>query len=95
MWTPSVQLPAPSAYWPQAVLHRLRISGSDAAIEVDGYEKRAARQSLDYDNDRANALTLAGWTLLRFGWTKVRHQPEEVARAILVRLGQLGYPLRW
>jgi len=65
------------------------------AIEVDGYEKRAARQSLDYDNDRANALTLAGWTLLRFGWTKVRHQPEEVARAILVRLGQLGYPLRW
>jgi very-short-patch-repair endonuclease len=61
------------------------------AIEVDGYEKRAARASLDYDNERANALTLAGWTLLRFGWTKVRHQPESVARDILIRLAQLGH----
>ena len=64
------------------------------AIEVDGYEKRAARESLDYDNERANALTLAGWTLLRFGWDRVRNRPEEVARAILVRLGQLGYQFR-
>jgi very-short-patch-repair endonuclease len=64
------------------------------AIEVDGYEKRAARASLDYDNERANALTLAGWTLLRFGWTKVRAEPEQVARDIVIRLGQLGYPFR-
>lgn len=64
------------------------------AIEVDGYEQRAARESLDYDNERANALTLAGWTLLRFGWTKVRKEPERVARDILVRLGQLGYSFR-
>ena len=64
------------------------------AIEVDGYEQRAARESLDYDNERANALTLAGWTLLRFGWTRVRTQPEEVVKAILIRLGQLGYPFR-
>lgn len=64
------------------------------AIEVDGYEQRAERQSLDYDNERANALTLAGWTLLRFGWTKVRKQPERVAQDILIRLGQLGYSSR-
>lgn len=64
------------------------------AIEVDGYEQRAAKESLAYDNDRANKLVLAGWTILRFGWDKVVNDPAIVAAEILLKLGQLGHVAR-
>jgi very-short-patch-repair endonuclease len=61
------------------------------AIEVDGYEKRASKDSLAYDNDRQNQLSLAGWNFLRFGWDRVVDTPALVAAQVLMRLGQLGY----
>jgi hypothetical protein len=61
------------------------------AIEVDGYENRASRQSLDDDDARANKLVLAGWTLLRFTWTRVINDPQGVAAEVLTLLGRLGY----
>jgi very-short-patch-repair endonuclease len=61
------------------------------AIEVDGYQQRAAKESLAYDNDRANKLVLAGWTILRFGWDSVVRDPSGVATEILLKLGQLGH----
>jgi very-short-patch-repair endonuclease len=61
------------------------------AIEVDGYEQRASKESLAYDNFRANQLVLAGWTILRFGWDRVVNDPAGVAAEILLKLGQLGY----
>ena len=64
------------------------------AIEVDGYEKRKSRESLAYDNERANALVLAGWTILRFGWDAVQNDPASVAAAILLKLAQLEYAAR-
>ncbi len=61
------------------------------AIEVDGYQQRAAKESLAYDNHRANQLVLAGWTILRFTWERVVSDPAGVASEILLKLGQLGY----
>jgi Protein of unknown function (DUF559) len=61
------------------------------AIEVDGYQQRASAESLAYDNNRANQLVLAGWTILRFGWERVGNDPAGVAAEILLKLGQLGF----
>ena len=61
------------------------------AIEVDGYEKRASAEALTYDNERANQLVLAGWTVMRFTWAHVLNDPARVASHIKLKLGQLGY----
>jgi very-short-patch-repair endonuclease len=64
------------------------------AIEVDGYQQRSSKESLAYDNNRANQLVLAGWTILRFGWDRVVNDQAGVAAEILLKLGQLGYRFR-
>jgi very-short-patch-repair endonuclease len=64
------------------------------AIEVDGYEKRAERRSLDYDDWRQNLITADGWSILRFTWTQVKNDPSFVAAQIIERLGALRYDLR-
>jgi hypothetical protein len=61
------------------------------AIEVDGYDKRRSRASLDHDVDRQNLLSLAGWTFLRFTWPRIVHDPGGVAAEIIQALGRLGY----
>jgi hypothetical protein len=61
------------------------------AIEVDGYEKRASRESLDNDAQRGVMLTLAGWTVVHFTWTRVVNDPRGVAADILTLLGNRGY----
>ena len=61
------------------------------AVEVDGAEKRLSAESLAYDNARANQLTLAGWTFMRFMWAEIQNEPARVAGEILMKLGQLGY----
>jgi hypothetical protein len=64
------------------------------AIEVDGYEKRAERASLDYDDRRQNLITSAGWSILRFTWTQIKLDPGGVASQIIHRLGALLYDFR-
>ncbi|MEY2447982.1 MAG: hypothetical protein QOH79_1458 [Acidimicrobiaceae bacterium] len=61
------------------------------AIEVDGYEKRASRESLDKDAQRGVMLTLAGWTVVHFTWTRIVNDPAGVAADILTLLGNRGY----
>jgi very-short-patch-repair endonuclease len=61
------------------------------AVEVDGYETHSSPEALAADHVRANQLVLAGWTVLRFAWTHVLHDPAGVAGQILLKLGQLGY----
>lgn len=61
------------------------------AIEVDGYEKRQSKESLDADDRRSNLLTLEGWTILRFTWTRVLFDAPGVASDILAILGKCGY----
>lgn len=64
------------------------------AIEVDGYEKRMARESLDRDAERGRKLALAGWQILRFTWTQVVGDPAGVAREILALLGMQAAGIR-
>jgi hypothetical protein len=61
------------------------------AIEVDGYDSRRSRRSLDYDVDRQNLLTMAGWVVLRFTWTRIKNDPAGVAADIIATLGRLGH----
>jgi hypothetical protein len=61
------------------------------AIEVDGYEQRRNRETLDRDDFRQNQLVLDGWQFLRFTWWRVTHDPAAVAAEILALLGNLGY----
>jgi len=57
------------------------------AIEVDGYESHTSLQAFRRDRDRQNRLVAMGWTVLRFTWDDVVHDPTRVARAITNVLG--------
>jgi len=52
------------------------------AIEVDGYEWHTSLHAFRHDRDRQNRLVAMGWTVLRFTWDDVRHDPARVARSI-------------
>jgi len=52
------------------------------AIEVDGYESHTSLQAFRRDRDRQNRLVAMGWTVLRFTWHDVGHEPTRVARTI-------------
>jgi hypothetical protein len=39
---------------------------------------------LEADEERRNALTECGWTILEFGWRIIHHRPDAVARRISV-----------
>jgi very-short-patch-repair endonuclease len=80
--------------------HEVRIGGRtyriDAAypdlklaIEVDGYAKRASPEAMARDLARQNALVLAGWTILRFPWSRVVGDPSSVAEEIMRALWSL------
>jgi hypothetical protein len=53
------------------------------ALEADSYEFHG-REPKDHNRDcsRYNALTVAGWAVLRFTWEQVMHSPEYVVRTI-------------
>ncbi|HVN52029.1 MAG TPA: type IV toxin-antitoxin system AbiEi family antitoxin domain-containing protein [Acidimicrobiales bacterium] len=52
------------------------------AIEVDGFETHATAHGFVRDRVRGNELALLGWTVLRFTWHQVIHQPDYVAGVI-------------
>jgi very-short-patch-repair endonuclease len=81
--------------------HEVRIGGRtyriDAAypdlklaIEVDGYAKRASPEAMARDLARQNALVLAGWTILRFPWSRIVGDPSSVAEEIMRALWSLA-----
>jgi hypothetical protein len=53
------------------------------AIELDGYDKRRSRASLDSDARRGRALLHAGWKVAHFTWTDITVDPHGVAVEIL------------
>ncbi|WP_245644408.1 DUF559 domain-containing protein [Nocardioides jensenii] len=59
------------------------------AIEADSYTFHGM-EPRDHDRDclRYNALTLAGWTVLRFTWTQVMTNPEQVAHTLRAWLAE-------
>lgn len=54
-------------------------------VEVDG---RVAHQDFDADRERLNALTLAGFTVLRFSWQQLVRRPWYVREQIEAALRQ-------
>lgn len=62
---------------PGRVLHPdLTVRGIPVAIEVDGYGAHHDRRSLDLDQRKHNAYSLAGWVVLRIGWTRLARDWE-------------------
>ncbi len=45
------------------------------AIEIDGWAHHRSKQRRDNDMRKSNALTAAGWRVLRFSWEDVNHRP--------------------
>jgi very-short-patch-repair endonuclease len=58
------------------------------AVEVDGWDAHRGRVAFQRDRTKSNALTLAGWTVLRFTWTDVTRRPRETAAHIRTALGR-------
>lgn len=52
------------------------------AIEVDGWAWHSDVERFRRDRQRQNALVLAGWTILRFTWHDLTHQPWKVSGMI-------------
>ncbi|MDO8186242.1 type IV toxin-antitoxin system AbiEi family antitoxin domain-containing protein [Conexibacter sp. JD483] len=58
------------------------------AAELDGWEFHHDRRSFQQDREKSNALTAAGWTVMRFTHRDLAHRPHEVAtqlRSVLTR----------
>ncbi|GAA4286704.1 hypothetical protein GCM10022262_10630 [Georgenia daeguensis] len=56
-------------------------------VEVDG---RRAHQDFEADRARLNALTVAGYTVLRFTWRQLVHEPGSVLEQIRAMLRRAG-----
>ena len=60
------------------------------AVEADGREYHDAPAALYGDRVRANALELAGWTILRFTWSDLLHDPQRVVEQVASALNRLA-----
>lgn len=82
-WTANtpVQLGA-IEYLPDAVFR-----ASWVACEIDGYEHHSSRRAFTADRQRQNALTLGGWTVLRFTWEMLA---DEDAVVTVIRAAVCG-----
>ena len=49
-------------------------------------------QAFEHDRLRDQRLTLAGYTVVRFTWRQVVHEPERVAEALRTLLARLARP---
>jgi very-short-patch-repair endonuclease len=57
------------------------------ALEAEGFEHHGTRQALVRDCRRHVALSVRGWTLLRFSWEDIMYDSESVAQAIRRMIG--------
>ncbi|MEA2310426.1 MAG: hypothetical protein QOE28_394, partial [Solirubrobacteraceae bacterium] len=60
------------------------------AVEVDGWETHGTRAAFGRDRRRSTELTLAGWTVVRFTYDDIVHEPGYVARALSELLAARG-----
>jgi len=70
-------------YEGDAVWHRQRL-----VVELDGWDTHKTRRAFQHDRTKANALTNAGWTVLRFTHDDVVRRPRETAAAIAAQLSR-------
>jgi len=52
------------------------------AVEADSVEHHGSRSALVRDCERHDALSAAGWTVLRFTWEHVMARPDWVATTV-------------
>ena len=55
------------------------------AVELDGDHHRSKVQ-LQRDNRKQNAAVLGGWTVLRFTWDRIEHEPDRVVAEVVAAL---------
>jgi very-short-patch-repair endonuclease len=82
VWFPALDFEA-DALWPE----------ERVAVELDGWEHHRTRDAFHRDRAKANTLTLAGWTVLRFTHDDVVRRPAPTAAAIRAALAG-GAPRR-
>jgi Protein of unknown function (DUF559) len=51
-------------------------------VETDGWETHRTRHAFESDRAKDAALTAAGYTVVRFTWRQLRHDPDTVADRI-------------
>jgi very-short-patch-repair endonuclease len=56
--------------------------GTTLIVETDGYAYHSTRTAFERDRERDQALTLAGYTVVRFTYNQVTRTPEAVAHRI-------------
>jgi hypothetical protein len=61
-------------------------------VEVDGYRYHRSPAAFEDDRERDVVLALAGWHVMRFTWTQVKHRPAWVAAAVSQRLATSRSP---
>jgi very-short-patch-repair endonuclease len=52
------------------------------AVEADSFEHHGSRAALVRDCERYDALSAAGWTVLRFTWEHVMSRPDWVTATV-------------
>lgn len=72
--------------------HRIDLAFPEArvAIEVDGWAWHVDAERFGADRRKGNALTRAGWTLLRFTWHDLHGRPEACVAEILAMIAGMG-----
>jgi very-short-patch-repair endonuclease len=60
-------------------------------LEVDGYDFHGGRQAHAADLERQNALTAAGWMVLRYSGSTVARDPGGIVRQVTAVLAQRGF----
>ncbi len=56
-------------------------------VELEGYEWHSSRLAHRADVERNNDLAIAGWTVVRFTWRQVVHDPDYVVGVLFALLG--------
>ena len=59
-------------------------------IECDGDTYHSGRDKADADRERDNALTTAGWHILRFSGRRILREPDRCANTIKRTVRRLG-----
>ena len=59
-------------------------------VETDGFAFHSDRRQYRDDRRRTNALTVAGWTVLRFTWEDVLAYPQYVIDSVRAALARLA-----
>lgn len=59
-------------------------------IEIDGFQTHGTRQAFESDRSRQNALTAAGWTVLRFTWVMLTDAPHAFIETVQISLDRLA-----